>query len=376
MPIYNIAGYTPSLDTAHFALLTLSMMLIGAAGYVINDCFDVETDQINRPHKQIIGKHISLKKAYTLYAILNITAIIIGFYVAYKAENNRLVFLHLAAATAFWFYSTTFKRKPFIGNFLVAFCTAAIVLVPIFFEQKLLETVQYNLKTTFKVFFEYITGYKVTNYENALPPEIYTLMLSVIGGYALFAFLLNLIREVIKDLEDYEGDVTTNCNTLPIATSISFAKLVASGLCMLTFYILFKFQISELYLKQYLSATAALLIQIPLIYLIYKIRKATIIPDHFTPLSKILKILMLIGLCYLPYFKSTITVAEPQNGMDIQHFSIENDSTLTPMDVNSTNPEFSIQVDTPPQFLDPTTIVSDSAIQSTPPNTSLDNPNN
>lgn len=307
-PLFEMAGYTPSLGTVLFLLLVLSIMLIAAAGYIINDYFDVETDRINKPHKVYIGTTISPDMAMRFYYICSALGILIGTYLAWEVGNIRLVSVHLLSAALLWFYAISLKGKPFIGNLVISALVALSVLSVALFDAELLAFMSIKTKEVFKSVFETVTGFLVAapelnSYTNR---ELFETILTYVGAYAGFAFLLNLVREMVKDIEDIEGDEEAGLRTLPIAAGVPFTKLLAVGFTLITVNFIAKFQINQFLVGQtWVAIFTLLLVQVPLLYITYKLFKASVKKD-FTHISKVIKLVMLMGLAYFPYLRASM----------------------------------------------------------------------
>lgn len=339
-PIYQLAGYQPTLGVSGFLVLVLSVMLVAAAGYVINDYFDVAADRLNKPDKTYVGNQISAQNALNLYYLLNSGGILMGFAIGWYAGNYKTGFVHLASAILLWFYSTTFKRRAFIGNLLVSGLVALSIYSIAFFDAELLAYIGYSVRALLKSGLESITGLSVsapqlTTFTNA--PLFGTIML-YISGYAGFAFLLNLVRELAKDMEDIEGDEEAGYKTLPIVAGIPFTKLLAAAVALITINFIAKFQINHFITGQAgVAAATLLLVQIPLLYVVYKLWKASGKQD-FAAVSKLVKALMLVGLLYLPYLRASMQFVEPQMqlppGIESITFDLDTTQTQQPDTVN------------------------------------------
>ncbi|MEZ4886044.1 MAG: geranylgeranylglycerol-phosphate geranylgeranyltransferase [Chitinophagales bacterium] len=330
-PLFPFMGMTPSLDTFHFILLVVSVVFIAGAGYVINDYFDIAADQINKPEKVKIGlgKPISKTFAMRSYIAFNVMGIVLSFYVAWKVGNYKLGYIHVFVAAMLWFYATTLKGKLLIGNFLVSFVIALCVSLVIFYDQNLLQLLLYQTKEGLQSFIEGLTGFEVSS-TNEAPANVEAtrFIVSIIAAFVVFAFLLNFIREIVKDIQDIDGDKVAGYRTLPIVTSVGFAKLVAAGLSLLCLNFVIKVLVDELLLKQYVSAIGGtILVALPLIAIVGLLWRAVQIPKDFKLISQLTKGVMLAGLLYLPYFASTIQEpTEPVlslEDMGIESFQID-----------------------------------------------------
>lgn len=186
-----------------FALLVLSMVLIAGAGNVINDYFDVETDRINKPEKLIVGKYITPKQALRYYIALNSTAVLIALFLCWHLETWVFAVFHPLLVLLLYLYSYYFKKTLLMGNFFVScIVTSAVIVVPLFMDAD-------------KIHYSYP--------HDTLDPVFQTFNWNVVWGFALLAFLQNLAREIIKDVEDMAGDKKINATTFPIVYGEKFA---------------------------------------------------------------------------------------------------------------------------------------------------------
>ena len=271
-------GYlAPYLNNPFFSLLVLSVVFINAAGYIINDYCDVETDKINKPEKLIITKNISFKQASITYYCLNIAGILLGVIVALTIHSVRLATIHLLSVGLLWLYATQFKRLPLIGNIVVSMLSALVIVMPLFFEPI--------------IFSE--------NYQEFILMKQVLLRSGLV--FSVFAFLISMIREIIKDLQDVEGDKKTGCNTLPVMLSTKSVKLIVSFFIALTIATLLYFQYHffvhrKFYLLfNYWNLYCILLIQLPLILVAIRIWKAEK-AQQYKVLSGIIKFAMFSGI--------------------------------------------------------------------------------
>ncbi len=180
-----------------FLLLVISTVLIAAAGNIINDYFDVKADRINKPEKLIITKHISRRWAILTHWTFNGIAFSIAIYLSIKYQSLWFVFIHLLSINALWFYSMLFKRKILTGNLLIASLTALIpILVVIYFK----------VGNTFH--FEYS--------EFNSDSWVAIIDFNLIYLLSIFAFIQNFAREIVKDIQDVEGDKLIYVKSLPM----------------------------------------------------------------------------------------------------------------------------------------------------------------
>jgi 4-hydroxybenzoate polyprenyltransferase len=266
-----------------FILLVAATVFITAGGYVINDYFDIKTDLINKG-KVIVGTKIPRRKAMMWHSILNVAGVSAGFYISYKAGYIWLGTMFLLVSGLLYFYSASYKRQFLIGNIIVAILTAMVPLLVVFYEWPAL--------------------YKYYTINAIRLPQI-NFIIYWVGGFALFAFMTNLIREIIKDIEDFEGDIAYGRNTIPVVIGVLSAKIVSICLIIITvilLYLLWHFFISDKITFIYITC----LIVIPLLYVIYKLVKSSD-KKQLHRASSIVKLVMITGVLYSVVVKVIIT---------------------------------------------------------------------
>lgn len=275
-PIIKINEFELQFSGLNFFFLVLSTISITAAGYIINDYFDRKTDVVNRPDTVIVGTKIRRRVAMILHVIFNITGIGLGFYISYAIGLWELGFIFFLITGILWYYSTTYKRQFLVGNLVVSILTAMVPFMVALFEVPLLNT----------IYREYLLAYNI-NFNNVL---------GWVGGFAFFAFLTTLIREILKDIEDYEGDEAFGRNTMPILIGILSTKIVTISLIFITILALVYAHVV------YVNDTVTLIyflaaLILPLLFLVYKIIRAKEKKEYrFT--SNLSKVIMLSGLIY------------------------------------------------------------------------------
>ncbi|MFV5695307.1 geranylgeranylglycerol-phosphate geranylgeranyltransferase [Flavobacterium sp. LB3P122] len=258
-----------ALNDFQYLLLVTSTVLLAAGGYVINNIFDQDTDAVNKPNNAIVGKNISEAKAYNIYVALTCIGVGNGFYLSNVIQKPGFASVFILIAATLYFYATSLKQMILLGNIIVALLLAfSVVIIGIF------------------------DLYPVTYVGNQ---QEMALIFSIILDYALFTFILNFIREIVKDLEDVSGDYSQGMNTLPIAIGISrTSKIVFTvsfiPIAAIVFYInnyLFQLQFVTLYLMLFVLG--------PLLYFTLKIWTAKTKND-FHKLSVLLKWILLFGI--------------------------------------------------------------------------------
>ena len=273
--IIESLGVPHVLNHFYFFLGVLCSITLAAAGYIINDIYDVEADKANKPHRMVIDNGLSLSNAWTVYGALNVIAIISGYVVAGAAGFQSLWLLPVVAIALLYLYAIDLKKRILLGNLLVSLLTALPVFLVALFD--------------------------VLPAANAETAEIIQPIFYVISAYAAFAFYTNFIREIIKDAEDVEGDDQEGYRTLAIImgrSSIRYilALLLVVLLCFTGAFNAFLFQsdlISSLYLL--------LFVNLPILLTIWRVLTAKTKVD-FKKASILMKLIMLTGIVSMVVF--------------------------------------------------------------------------
>lgn len=262
-----------------FLLLVLASVFIAAAGYIINDYFDLNIDQVNKPDKVVVNVIINRRWVIFWHMFLSL----LGFFFTISAlpmnDYWHLVLANMASIILLWFYSTNLKKQLLIGNVLISVLTAWVIVILFFAKHPL------NMQTLLRV----------------NPVDIRFFRLTVL--YASFAFVISLIREVIKDMEDVEGDRKYGCRTMPIVWGMNASKVfvavwlivLIAALSILQFYVLqFGWWLSSLY--------CVLCIIAPAVWIFVRLFSAQTAAD-FHQLSSVVKWVMLTGILSMLFFK-------------------------------------------------------------------------
>lgn len=209
-PNFNTYGIRFSLNEFQYFLLVISIVLICAGGYILNDYFDVQIDEVNKPSKVMIGKGIAPNSAFYVYMLLSFGGLAIGTYLSLAVGNWKLVTIYVMAIALLYFYSATFKRYPLIGNMMVALLAGISILMTFIYEPNL--------------------------YQLARPGDYFIagICTKFIIALGVIAFTSTMVREIVKDLEDMEGDDRYGAKTMPIAWGINIAKIIAVVFVLLT----------------------------------------------------------------------------------------------------------------------------------------------
>lgn len=244
-----------------FIVLLVGTIAIAAAGNIVNDIYDLEIDLINKPDRVIIGKVIQPSRAWIGYFFLNALALML----ALGTGLWGLSLFFVAAIGLLYGYAAYWKRAFLIGNLVIAFLCALVVI-----EFWWLAMAYWG---------NYWTG--------------------ILWAYAAFAFFSTLARELIKDIEDIEGDRAMACQTLPLQLGIPMTQKVVLGIWGILWFILcLEAWTLYLYHKWWALVYWGGVLNTFLAYLMYSTQNAQQ-KSTYTHLSHSAKIYMLLGLFLL-----------------------------------------------------------------------------
>lgn len=230
-------------------LIVASTVMIAAAGYIINDYYDIKIDLINKPDRVVIGKTITRRYAIFFHTVISVTGVGMGLLINWKVGAVNFVSVFLL-----WLYSNNLKRLPLIGNLVVSLLTGLSIFLLSFL------------------------------YEQYLP---------LVMTYSLFAFFMTLIREIVKDMEDMKGDTTFGCKTLPIVWGIRKTKSFLYGTILVFSFLVLWLDYQQLKISWIYFIP---LLFVPMSLLFYRLLKADT-KKEFYQLSQLCKIIMLLGVC-------------------------------------------------------------------------------
>lgn len=276
-PILNLDDIAPSLNILQFGLMVFTTVLIGAGGYLINDIFDQNIDKINKPDKVFIGKYLTEKQAYKIYALFGILGLLIMFFLSIQLDRWSVFLIYPIAWGLLWSYSHSFKKSPLFGNVIVGMFCAFVPGVLLVAEWPSISQIK--------------------------PTSLSTQGLILFLIYILFAFLTNIIREIIKDMQDLPGDLDQGCRTLPIVWGINRTKgviLVFGAMLILSL----GYFVANLGAQGYVFSFGwtSFAVLFPFGFFLFKLAKAIEV-NQFAFLSKLMKFIMLGGLLLLIVFR-------------------------------------------------------------------------
>ena len=211
LPLLQLAQLSEQMPWWVLTLIILATVFVAAGGYVINDYFDVKIDRINRPDDLVVTRHISREGAMRLFQVLTLVGVLMALGVAWWARSWTLAMIFIVIPGLLWFYSASYKRQLLIGNIVVAFASALVPLLIAIIN----------------------ADYLAHLYGEALAYTPIVSQLYVwLGGFAIFAFLMTIVREMVKDIEDREGDCEMECRTIPIVWGVKTTKIIVTILLL------------------------------------------------------------------------------------------------------------------------------------------------
>lgn len=276
-PILMLYELEPTFTVLDFIFLTAATVMIAAGGYIINDYFDTKSDMINRPDNVVVGTDVSRGNALAWHLGLNIVACILGAMVSLRIGVWVFAFFFPFVSGLLWFYSSTYKKMFLLGNVIVALLTGLIPLLPVAYE---------------------IPGQMATD-NVMIVNGVYDLNLLFYwaGAFGIFAFVTTIYREIIKDIEDIDGDREIGRSTVPVVIGVMASKIVIVVLIACTIAALVV--VWHKFLCDTISAIYfGVMLILPLIFLAYKVLTMKEKKQyHFA--SNFAKLIMLAGILFL-----------------------------------------------------------------------------
>jgi 4-hydroxybenzoate polyprenyltransferase len=269
--IVPVSPRAPKLEPLSFFLLSAASILIAAAGYAINDYFDLNIDRVNKPKRMVVEKVIRRRYTILWHWTLSAIGMMLSVYVSWKIRNPVIAAANLGCVVLLYFYSTTFKRKLLIGNIIISLLTAWVILVLFVCEARI--TLDHSYQ------------------------EIASRIFKFAIVYGSFAFIISLVREVVKDIEDRDGDEKYGCRTMPIVWGVNVAKVFAGTwlVVLIGALVIFQFYVLQKAWWQ-LIVYSILLIDLPCLWLLRKLYQAQT-KERYHLLSNVIKGVMLTGIC-------------------------------------------------------------------------------
>ncbi len=275
-------GISTQFERLYFILLIIASVLIAAAGYIINDYFDLNIDQVNKPQRTIIDKVIKRRWAIVLHILFSLTGIIISFYIDFNSKTSWLGSSNIICAFLLFGYSITLKKRLLSGNILISALTAWVIIV---------------------CFLSFYNTFYCSVCDRSFLDAYNRRFIRISFLYAGFAFIISLIREVVKDMEDMDGDEKFGCKTMPIIWGIPVSKVFVSVWLIV---LIATISIVQFYVLQFgwvwSTVYCIILIIVPLIWILRKLLMA-VSPKDYHQLSSAIKFVMMSGLLSMIFFK-------------------------------------------------------------------------
>jgi len=267
-----------SNSAQQLVLIILASVLIAAAGYIINDYFDLNIDQINKPDRVIVNNAVSRRWAIFWHLVFSLLGLFFTVMALPPSLFWYLILANLLSILLLWLYSTNFKKQLLVGNVIISMLTSWVILI-LFFSK---------------------TPLSVDNIISADHKEIRLFRLTML--YAGFAFIISLIREVLKDMEDRVGDARYGCITMPIVWGLPASKVFVAVWIIVLAGTLVILQLYVLAYGWWLSIAYCLLaIVAPLLIVLSKLTAAQSQQD-FHLLSRYVKGIMFTGILSMLFF--------------------------------------------------------------------------
>ena len=276
LPFFESHGVITTLKPLGFAILVIATIFIATGGYVINDIYDIEIDKVNKPDKVIVGKHISEKNALTIFIILNIIGVGLGYYLSNGIGKSGFFVIFIIASALLYIYSSYLKQMLLVGNIVVSLVVSLSILLVGIFE--LLPAITEANRAVQITFFK------------------------IILDYAIFAFMINLVRELVKDIEDIDGDHKGGMQTLPIVVGRERANKIVFALSLIPLISVIYYVVTNLFKQTEIVGYFLVFVIAPLIYICIKLFSAEQ-KSHYKHISLILKLVMLTGMLSLLLYK-------------------------------------------------------------------------
>ena len=270
--LFEPFGIDITLNGFGFSLLIIATVCIAAAGNIINDIYDVETDLVNKPEKVIVNKHISEKTATNLFIFFNVIGVGLGFYLANLVGRNGLFAVFVIVSALLYVYASYLKGVLIVGNLVISVLVALSIIIVGLFDLL-----------------------PVITSENQ---ETQLTMFKILLDYSLFAFTINFLREMNKDMEDIDGNYKAGLNTLPIAIGRERSAKIIFVLSIIPILTTTYYTVTYLYKQEVAVGYFLVFIIAPMVYVSIKAFSAYTKKEYHL-LSNLLKIILLTGVLSL-----------------------------------------------------------------------------
>jgi len=275
LPTFKYAGLTPEMGPLSFWMLCLATLLVTAAGYVVNEVHDQPGDVVNKPDRRVVGVHFSEKFSLRLYIFLGISGFLVSAILAFTLQKFSWLPLYPFAFGTLYCYTVFAQHRVLLGNLLIAaFCAGVAGLI-------------------------WVAEIRTLRELSAVFPEQYLRVRAIFIWYGIFAFLVNLYRELVKDLEDLPGDKAVGSRSLPVVAGITNAVRIAQVLA-LGLIVFLAMQARPLFLLFGfpLPVFLGIGVVLPLVFTVFKLQKAAC-PQEFRIVSHWIKLVIVFGVLSL-----------------------------------------------------------------------------
>ncbi len=278
LPVLEEYGLDSVFKGGLFPVFILVTVIIAASGNVINDLVDVEIDRINKPSKWIVGNIIPLRRVVYFYIVLIIIGWILSLYIAFKIDKFYYLFLYVLAVIFLFIYSNKLKKVLLLGNLLVSIFTAGVIGIILIFE--------------------YDSGLLL----KSISDESYNYIRNVFLGFMFFSFMTSLYREIVKDIEDMQGDKIEGAKTMPLVFGEKASKIISLIIAVMILIALVFWTRMDINMDRDCFVLYTYILVIPfLLFTVFILLKSKIKTD-FGNLSKLIKIFMLLGIVMLVFY--------------------------------------------------------------------------
>ena len=271
-------GTRPSIDGLNFILLVVSSVLIAGAGYIINDYFDINIDQINKPTANVVDKIVSRRWAMAWHFVFSGVGILLSAWVSWRTGFWYILLGNFMCVLLLFGYSVSLKRKLLSGNIIISLLTAWVILV--------------------------ISIAEINTQMLVIPAvvEAANKITRIAFLYAGFAFISSLIREAIKDIEDLQGDERYGCRTMPIVWGVNAAKVYIAVWLVVILALLVILQVYVARFEWWWAMVYSIVFIIgPFVLIFFQLYKAKDQKDYHR-LSNWTKLVMLTGILSMIFF--------------------------------------------------------------------------
>jgi 4-hydroxybenzoate polyprenyltransferase len=278
-PVLHPLNFQPVINGWLFILLVAASVFIAAAGYIINDYFDINIDQVNKPKANVVDTVVSRRWAMAWHFMLSGTGILLSAWISWKTGLWYILIANFICVLLLFAYSVSLKKKIVAGNILIALLTAWVILILLFSE----------------LLWPHV---RIDDPLKELQNKITRLGFL----YAGFAFISTLIREAIKDIEDLQGDEKYGCRTMPVVWGINATKVYVAVWLIVMLALLIILQVYVVRYEWWWPMVYSVgFIIAPFVYILFRLRRARSAKDYHT-LSNGMKLVMLAGILSMIFF--------------------------------------------------------------------------